>query len=209
MRIPLGWTWEEVVRTGMHGGEAAITPVRLLCYVMYQCWRAWNAKLLHREVGTPVVIATTIMENLSLFDQGRTPGCWSTSHPSGHFRSSTWCPPPPRWIKVNVDGSPLSSRCAGLGIVVRSEGGQVLMAVGFAWQHWDPGRVELEAILAIRRVVLPTLLAARGIILLKGLRPMIWTSAARRLGALLAPTPSRGMWTLHSLRSLRRCGSDI
>ncbi|KAK8956307.1 hypothetical protein KSP40_PGU020698 [Platanthera guangdongensis] len=130
---------------------------------MYQCWHARNAKLHNREVGTPVVIAATVMENPALFDQGRTPGCWSTSRPSGHFRSFSWCPP--GWIKVNLDGSLLPSRCEGLGIVVRSEGGQVLMAEGFAWQHWDPGRVELEAILAIRWVVLPTLLEARGIII--------------------------------------------
>ncbi|KAK8958120.1 hypothetical protein KSP40_PGU017523 [Platanthera guangdongensis] len=64
-----------------------------------------------------------------------------------------------------MDGSLLPSRCAGLGIVIRSEAGAVLRAAGFAWRHWDPGRVELEAVLAIRWVLLPALLEAKGIII--------------------------------------------
>ncbi|KAK8963751.1 hypothetical protein KSP40_PGU000430 [Platanthera guangdongensis] len=70
--------------------------------------------------------------------------------------TSRWSPP---------DGSLQPSRCAGLGIVVCSEAGTMLVAAGFACLHWDPGLVELEAVLAIRRVVLPTLFEARGIII--------------------------------------------
>ncbi|KAK8955731.1 hypothetical protein KSP40_PGU009790 [Platanthera guangdongensis] len=132
---------------------------------MSQCWREWNAKLHNREVGTPVVIAVTILENISLFDHGHKPGCWRTNCPLGIFRSSSWCPPPPGWIKVNVDGSLPPSGSAGLGVVVRSKAGLVLTAASFAWNRWDLGRVDLEAILAICRVVLPTTPEARGFII--------------------------------------------
>ncbi|KAK8956425.1 hypothetical protein KSP40_PGU001763 [Platanthera guangdongensis] len=64
-------------------------------------------------------------------------------------------PPSSGWIKVNGDGFLLPYRCAGLGIMVQSDGGQ----------HWDAGRVELEANLAIRQVIILTLLEARGIII--------------------------------------------
>ncbi|KAK8959709.1 hypothetical protein KSP40_PGU003446 [Platanthera guangdongensis] len=120
-----------------------------------------------REVGTPVVIAATIAENLAIFDQGRKLGCWGTSRTSGLPGSSSLCPPPPGWIKINVDGSLLPLRCDGLGIVIRSEVGEVLRAGGFGWQHWDPGRDELEVVLAICRVLLPSLFEAR-VILIEG-----------------------------------------
>ncbi|KAK8935604.1 hypothetical protein KSP39_PZI013846 [Platanthera zijinensis] len=163
MRIPAGWSWSEISSAAI--GAAGSAPARLLCYAIYQCWRSRNARIHGREVGTPVVIAAMVLENVSLLDQGRKSGCWGTSRPSWLFRSPSWYPPPPGWIKINVDGSLQTSRQAGLGIVMRNEVGLVLMVAGFAWQHWDPGRVEFEPVCSIRRIVQPTLLNARGVII--------------------------------------------
>ncbi|KAK8971310.1 hypothetical protein KSP40_PGU005732 [Platanthera guangdongensis] len=69
MRIPIGWTWDELQRAAMHGGVTVLSLVRLFCYSMNRCWRARNAKLHSREIGTPVGIAATIVENLALLDQ--------------------------------------------------------------------------------------------------------------------------------------------
>ncbi|KAK8942134.1 hypothetical protein KSP40_PGU017579 [Platanthera guangdongensis] len=84
------------------------------------------------------------MVNLTHFDHGRTPGCWSTSRPSGYFRSSSWCPPPPGWIKVSVDGSLLPSRCSGLGIVVGErigvDGGGLYLATLGPGPWWSSRR---------------------------------------------------------------------
>ncbi|KAK8956009.1 hypothetical protein KSP40_PGU005355 [Platanthera guangdongensis] len=205
LRLPTGWSWQDVECAARQGGKTSLQPLRLLCYVVYQCWRAQNAKVHNREVNTPLVIAATIVENLTLFDQGCHLGCWGTSRPFGHFLFPSWCPPPPGWIKVNVDGSLLPSRSAGLGIVVRSEAGAVLMAAGFAWQHWDPGRIELEAIVAIRCVVSQALLAAKGIIIKRDVSNVldfcskaIWGTA--RLGTYPGETD------LAFLTDLRRCG---
>ncbi|KAK8970008.1 hypothetical protein KSP40_PGU022217 [Platanthera guangdongensis] len=121
------------------------------------------------EVGSAVVIAATVVENHALFDQGRKLGWWvplwsSQLTPLGAGSLFLLVPPPPGWIKVNVDGSLLPSRRVGLSIVVCSEDGAVLVAAGFAWLHWDPCRVEIEAVVAIRRIVSPALLEARGVI---------------------------------------------
>ncbi|KAK8941882.1 hypothetical protein KSP40_PGU016062 [Platanthera guangdongensis] len=186
------------------GGEAALPPARMLCYAAYQCWRARNAKIHNREVGSPIVIAATILENITLFDHGRKLGCWSINRPLGLSHSSLWCPPPPGWIKVNVDGSLLLSGSAGLGVVARSDDGRVLIAAGFAWHHWDPGRVELEAILLSAGS--PFLRFWRlGALSLRGMPPMCWTSVARRLRAPLACPLTRGMSISLSSRSLRLC----
>ncbi|KAK8951051.1 hypothetical protein KSP39_PZI004816 [Platanthera zijinensis] len=52
-------------------------------------------------------------------------------------------------MQTGAAGIALASRKAGLSIVVRNEVGLVLMAVGFVWQHWDPRRVEFEAVCSI------------------------------------------------------------
>ncbi|KAK8943775.1 hypothetical protein KSP40_PGU018291 [Platanthera guangdongensis] len=85
--------------------------------------------------------------------------------PRGSFALPCGNPPPLGWIKINVDCSLQASGRAGLGIVIRNEIGRVLMAAVFAWQHWDPRRVEFEAVAAIRRVVQPALRDARGIMI--------------------------------------------
>ncbi|KAK8955534.1 hypothetical protein KSP40_PGU010463 [Platanthera guangdongensis] len=94
-RLPAGWSWEDITTTALQVSEAGLAPVRLLCYTIYQCWRSRNAYTHGRVVGTPVVIAAAVLENIAIFDQGRNSGCWGTSRPSGLFRLPTWCPPTP------------------------------------------------------------------------------------------------------------------
>ncbi|KAK8969342.1 hypothetical protein KSP40_PGU003878 [Platanthera guangdongensis] len=99
----------------------------------------------------------------------------------------------------------LPSRCAGLGIVVRSEAGQVLMAASFAWQYWDPGRVELEAILAIRRVVLPIIPEDRGIII-EGDAANVLDFCSRAAWGSARPNTYPGAVDLTFLTEYRRMG---
>ncbi|KAL0921224.1 hypothetical protein M5K25_008277 [Dendrobium thyrsiflorum] len=64
-----------------------------------------------------------------------------------------WHPPPPYWIKVNIDDSLLRSNKAGVGGVYRDDKGRFLLAFGFKCVHWDIAKVELLAISSLKSVV--------------------------------------------------------
>ncbi|KAH0460922.1 hypothetical protein IEQ34_008497 [Dendrobium chrysotoxum] len=66
--------------------------------------------------------------------------------------SASWHPPPPEWIKVNIDASLLRSNRAGIGGVFRDHKGMFLLVFGFMGLHWDVAQVELIAILSLERL---------------------------------------------------------
>ncbi|KAK8928313.1 Autophagy-related protein 18a [Platanthera zijinensis] len=61
----------------------------------------------------------------------------------------------------------LSSRTMGQGVslVVRNQLGIILLVAGSRLYHWDPGRVELEVLLSLWRILTPSMLAAKGVII--------------------------------------------
>ncbi|KAK1650721.1 hypothetical protein QYE76_068526 [Lolium multiflorum] len=58
-------------------------------------------------------------------------------------RCSDWKPPPPGWIKVNVDAAwDISTKRGGTGVIIRSETGSVCLS---AWEHLPECSSALEA----------------------------------------------------------------
>ncbi|KAK8957251.1 hypothetical protein KSP39_PZI001270 [Platanthera zijinensis] len=58
-----------------------------------------------------------------------------------------------------------SNNGVGIGFVARNHHGAVVIAAGSGLSHWDPGQVELAALLSLRRLITPTMLEAKGVIL--------------------------------------------
>ncbi|KAL0903259.1 hypothetical protein M5K25_027621 [Dendrobium thyrsiflorum] len=56
-----------------------------------------------------------------------------------------WHPPPPDWIKVNVDAALLPNNKAGIAAVFRDHKGRFLLAAGRDIIHWDASKLELMA----------------------------------------------------------------
>ncbi|KAL0918988.1 hypothetical protein M5K25_011047 [Dendrobium thyrsiflorum] len=65
------------------------------------------------------------------------------------FKNS-WHPPPPRWIKLNVDASPLQNNQAGIAEVIRDHKGIFIMDFGKKLILWDSPLLELLAAVAIK-----------------------------------------------------------
>ncbi|KAK8962047.1 hypothetical protein KSP40_PGU016023 [Platanthera guangdongensis] len=124
---------------------------------VYQVWRGRNAKVHHGEVANFTVMATTIVETLSVMRTLPLQGRWGTTQPRRLSTPHFWCPPPPGWIKFNVDGSLSPSGLAGLGMVACDDRGALIFDAGFPLLHWDPGGVELAAVLALRNLIPPSL----------------------------------------------------
>ncbi|KAL0912066.1 hypothetical protein M5K25_018011 [Dendrobium thyrsiflorum] len=77
---------------------------------------------------------------------------------------SVWHPPPPEWVKVNVDATILRSN-EGVGGVFRDHKGRFLSAFGFKCLHWDNGFLELFAFRSLRRVIKEWMLEAKGLVI--------------------------------------------
>lgn len=138
---------------------------RIYCTAVYHNWRARNAKKHGKPYGTPTTIAATILENLPRAPLFPIQGQWDTTQPSRLLFPSTWCSPPPGWLKFNVDGARLPSNAAGIGVVVRDNNGLIQSAMGHCMEHWDSAHVEMVALLSIRKVLQPWMFDSKGIII--------------------------------------------
>ncbi|KAI0508042.1 hypothetical protein KFK09_014176 [Dendrobium nobile] len=63
-----------------------------------------------------------------------------------------WYPPPPGWIKLNVDASLLKSYKAGAGGVIRDCKGRFILIYGHSCIHWDISQLELLAVQILREI---------------------------------------------------------
>ncbi|KAK8957265.1 hypothetical protein KSP39_PZI000568 [Platanthera zijinensis] len=64
-----------------------------------------------------------------------------------------------------VEGALFTNNGAGIGLTARDRHGTLVLAAGSGIMHWDPGQVELEALLSLRRFLTPAMLEAKGIII--------------------------------------------
>ncbi|KAI0488528.1 hypothetical protein KFK09_028363 [Dendrobium nobile] len=76
----------------------------------------------------------------------------------------SWHPPPPGWIKINIDAALHCSYKAGIGGILRDHKGRMLLAYGFSLVHWDIGKLEWLAVRSIGNIIEDWKLKSKGII---------------------------------------------
>ncbi|PKU59188.1 hypothetical protein MA16_Dca028443 [Dendrobium catenatum] len=86
---------------------------------------------------------------------------WGDNH--HELISSSWHPPPPGWIKVNIDDSLQCSNEAGIGGIFRDHKGRMLLSFGFSLIHWDICTLEWMAVRSICNVIDDWMFNAKGI----------------------------------------------
>ncbi|KAI0488417.1 hypothetical protein KFK09_028248 [Dendrobium nobile] len=79
--------------------------------------------------------------------------------------SSSWCPPPTGWIKINIDASLKSNYLAGIGGVIRDDKDRFLLAFGTHYLHWDIAQVELLAVYYLKNTLRDWMHEAQGVII--------------------------------------------
>ncbi|PKU64697.1 hypothetical protein MA16_Dca017639 [Dendrobium catenatum] len=88
-------------------------------------------------------------------------------------------PPPPGWVKFNVDASVRPNAVAGLGVVARDHAGRMVVAVGTQVEQWDVTRAEILAGLAFQGAIEDWMHRLDGIIIESDCRNAIhWLQAA-------------------------------
>ncbi|PKU80193.1 Putative ribonuclease H protein [Dendrobium catenatum] len=133
------------------------------CTVVWMVWKS-RCKLIHtgkEDSDNSIsanVISYAVQSNFLNFQLEN----WDTNQ----LRlSSHWHPPPPRWIKINVDGALKKNYRAGVGGVARDDKGRFLIAFGNTLQQWDAAQTELCAVLFLKNVVKDWMFEAQGLII--------------------------------------------
>ncbi|KAI0492234.1 hypothetical protein KFK09_026503 [Dendrobium nobile] len=137
----------------------------LICSAIFYCWKSRN-QLVHGgcDDSCYVIAYRAVIQYISSFKSGLIRENWDANQ-LFKLSKSSWLPPPPGWIKVNVDASIFLNNSTGIGGIFRECKGRSLAAFGFHTIHWDIAQMELLAILSLRDLIKDWILEARGIVI--------------------------------------------
>ncbi|XP_020702482.1 uncharacterized protein LOC110114071 [Dendrobium catenatum] len=79
--------------------------------------------------------------------------------------SNSWHPPPPGWIKINVDAALKCNNMAGIRGVVRDDKGQFLAAFGAQYVHWDIAQLELMVVYCLKNFLQDWMYKSQGVMI--------------------------------------------
>ncbi|KAI0492114.1 hypothetical protein KFK09_026379 [Dendrobium nobile] len=146
-------------------GNPTADSGNLICSVIYYCWNSRN-QLVHGgcDDSCYVIAYRAVIQSISSFKKGLIRENWDANQ-LFKLSKSSWLPPPPGWIKVNVDASIFLNNSTGIGGIFRDCKGRGLAAFGFHTIHWDIVQMELLAILSLRDHIKDWMLEAKGIVI--------------------------------------------
>ncbi|XP_020677153.1 uncharacterized protein LOC110095806 [Dendrobium catenatum] len=124
--------------------------VNLYYNTVYLSLKARNLWVHENKLSSPSIIASNAVDIAAVI---RNSSCINSGIENANqpgWLLNSWCPPPPDWIKVNIDTDLFKSYKVGIGEVFRDCQGRFLMAFGSSYIHWDAAELELQAILSIR-----------------------------------------------------------
>ncbi|PKU86816.1 hypothetical protein MA16_Dca024742 [Dendrobium catenatum] len=127
--------------------------LNLFFNVLFFSWKARN-KLTHDKVleGAISVAANAVSySSISKLIIKINSNQWNVNQPP--MLSKNWHPPPPEWLKINVDASLDESYKAGIGGVICDSKGRFFMAFGMKYIHWDVFHLELQAIKSLKEII--------------------------------------------------------
>ncbi|KAI0486592.1 hypothetical protein KFK09_029340 [Dendrobium nobile] len=140
--------------------------VYLYCNVIFFTWKSRN-NLIHngKEDNSMIIGANAVSYSSSMSQRSiNFLGKWDANQPSW-LSNIHWNPPPPNWLKVNVDASLLPSYKAGIGGVVHDHQGRLLLAFGKSYVHWDISTMEFLATQSIKELIKDWMFKYKGIII--------------------------------------------
>ncbi|PKU77461.1 Putative ribonuclease H protein [Dendrobium catenatum] len=136
--------------------------VRLYCNSVYVNWKNRN-EVAHGKNAKSVSVSAAKIISTAFPISNPLIASWGANLPR-EFQN-IWHPPPPGWMKINVDAALLTSYNAGIGGCFRDDKGRLLIVFGEKRLHWDIATLELDAVMTIRKFIQPWMLEYKEIIL--------------------------------------------
>ncbi|XP_028549589.1 uncharacterized protein LOC114579380 [Dendrobium catenatum] len=135
----------------------------LYCSLVYFSWKSRNLFKHGEQELSLNYIASSAISYASISKSNLFLDHWSANQPDRLF--SHWHPPPPEWIKVNLEVDLISYYNGGIGGIVRDSEGRFLLAFGINFTHWDSGLLELLAVYSLKKFMFDWMLEAKGFII--------------------------------------------
>ncbi|KAL0921355.1 hypothetical protein M5K25_008419 [Dendrobium thyrsiflorum] len=135
----------------------------LFLKTIYQIWINRNNKKHGKSWASPAMVAAVVLGNFNLVNLSILSKQWDTTRL--YSIGLSCCPPPSKWLKVNIDGAFREPYKAGVGVVVRDSAGKIIVAAGKQIMHWDVAYIELQSISLLRDVLNEDIKGAMGIII--------------------------------------------
>ncbi|XP_028555487.1 uncharacterized protein LOC110107984 [Dendrobium catenatum] len=137
--------------------------VNIYCNVVFMTWKSRNL-LIHegREeidffIAANSLSMAVVVPSINIHSEN-----WDVNQQK---LFSSWRPPPPGWVKINVDAAMCSNYLAGTAGVCRDDKGRLLLAFGTQHVHWDIGHLELQAVYMLKNFLQEWMVEAQGVII--------------------------------------------
>ncbi|KAF5471637.1 hypothetical protein F2P56_008414 [Juglans regia] len=119
------------------------TDLTMFFLIGWSLWNRRNKMMMEKIVIDPLAAVNHALSLQKTFIQLK------TSNAMGRGKLCKWKPPPPGFLKLNVDGAMFADvGKSGIGVVLRDEAGQVVMAATKKEDFVDePATIELLAVL--------------------------------------------------------------
>ncbi|XP_020692724.1 uncharacterized protein LOC110106958, partial [Dendrobium catenatum] len=133
--------------------------------MIYLSWRARIQFVQEKNNPSPLFTASETVSYTAAFKNHifSNSGFEDVNQSTRLFNS--WHPPPPDWIKVNIDAALHKSYKVGIGGVFRDHHGRLLLAFGNNLIHWDSAALELQAITSLKHIIKEWMLDYKGLIM--------------------------------------------
>ncbi|KAI0492026.1 hypothetical protein KFK09_026291 [Dendrobium nobile] len=164
-QIHIFHTYAELISWLKYNAIKKTFITNVYCTVVFLCWKSRN-RLIHEgmeDSNLNIASNALSMTSISISNRNKS-GLWDVNQSSQLFNKS-WHPPPPDWIKINVDASLLPSYKTGIGAVWPDHQGRFLFAFGKKGVHWDIARLELVAIFSLLGIIKDWITQYKGIII--------------------------------------------
>ncbi|KAI0515997.1 hypothetical protein KFK09_008668 [Dendrobium nobile] len=141
--------------------NASLDIIKIYCTSIFFSWNCKNDV----KNGNSTLPISVIAANVLFTATNKNPMLVNSDASLLRESDTSWHPPPPDWIKINVDASLLDSNLASIGGVVRDSKGRLLLAFGKHKLHWDINQLELDAIFSLKEFIKDSMFESKGLII--------------------------------------------
>ncbi|XP_020672999.1 uncharacterized protein LOC110092690 [Dendrobium catenatum] len=159
--IPLFSSLADCLHHLRHLSKISLDIVKIYYTAVFFSWNCRNDV----KHGNPILPISVTATNVLFTATNKNPMLVNWDVSLLRESNSSWHPPPPDWIKINVDASLVDSNLASLGGVVCDSMGRLLLAFSKQKIHWDVNQLELDAVFSLKEFIKDWIFESKGLII--------------------------------------------
>ncbi|XP_020683598.1 uncharacterized protein LOC110100437 [Dendrobium catenatum] len=162
--IPEFEDWKDCFICPMKLMDSNLLMVRIYFTLLWFVWNNKNRVKREKSKESNVMIVVSMFGFIGSGKQSLIRSDHWVANPSVGLFLDKWQPPPPEWVKINLNSSLKGYYEAGTGGIVRDSKGRFVLAFGLGKVHWDIAQLDLLAFSSLKEVLQGRLQDVKGII---------------------------------------------